>query len=122
MSLRAGLKKFSGLYLHFCQPPFLCTLRIALLSYHYYAAVLYCTGLSKINSPHVKEARGVGLLCGLQLDMPAGPVVAAAREMGVLAITAGAGDVVRLVPPLVVTEAEIDKCVEVLGKAIAQLK
>jgi 4-aminobutyrate aminotransferase-like enzyme len=35
---------------------------------------------------------------------------------------AGSGDVVRLVPPLVVTDAEIDMCVEVLGKAVAQLK
>ncbi|KAF5841195.1 pyridoxal phosphate-dependent transferase [Dunaliella salina] len=65
-------------------------------------------GLKKISSPHVKEVRGVGLLCGLQLDVPAGPVVTAAREMGVLAITAGSGDVVRLVPPLVVSDAEID--------------
>eukprot|EP00200_Dunaliella_tertiolecta_P010522 CAMPEP_0202368366 /NCGR_PEP_ID=MMETSP1127-20130417/482_1 /ASSEMBLY_ACC=CAM_ASM_000462 /TAXON_ID=3047 /ORGANISM="Dunaliella tertiolecta, Strain CCMP1320" /LENGTH=470 /DNA_ID=CAMNT_0048963775 /DNA_START=18 /DNA_END=1430 /DNA_ORIENTATION=+ len=79
-------------------------------------------GLRKISNPHVKEVRGVGLLCGMQLDVPAGPVVNAAREMGVLAITAGSGDVVRLVPPLVVSDAEIDKCVEVLGKAVAQLQ
>lgn len=83
-----------------------------------------CTraGLKKISSPHVKDVRGVGLLCGMQLDTSAGPVVNAARDMGVLAITAGAGDVVRLVPPLVVTDEEIDECVEVLGKAVAQMK
>ena len=80
------------------------------------------TGLRKINSPHVKEVRGVGLICGLQLDVPAGPVVSAARDMGLLAITAGAGDVVRLVPPLVVSEEEIDFCVDVLDKAVQQLK
>lgn len=78
-------------------------------------------GLRGIASAHVKEVRGEGLLCGVQLDVPAGPVVTAAREMGVLAITAGAGDVIRLVPPLVVTDEEIDACVAVLGKAIAQL-
>jgi acetylornithine/succinyldiaminopimelate/putrescine aminotransferase len=32
----------------------------------------YITGLKKINNPHVKDVRGVGLLCGMQLDVPAG--------------------------------------------------
>ena len=73
------------------------------------------------SNPHVKEVRGVGLLCGVQLDMPAGPVVDEAREQGVLAITAGKGDIVRLVPPLVVTDEEIDTCAEVLGKALAKV-
>eukprot|EP00197_Chlamydomonas_leiostraca_P006408 CAMPEP_0202867010 /NCGR_PEP_ID=MMETSP1391-20130828/8478_1 /ASSEMBLY_ACC=CAM_ASM_000867 /TAXON_ID=1034604 /ORGANISM="Chlamydomonas leiostraca, Strain SAG 11-49" /LENGTH=459 /DNA_ID=CAMNT_0049547005 /DNA_START=140 /DNA_END=1519 /DNA_ORIENTATION=- len=72
-------------------------------------------------NPHVKEVRGVGLLCGVQLDIMAGPVVDAARELGVLAITAGKGDVIRLVPPLVVTDEEIDACCEVLGKALAKV-
>ncbi|EFJ52769.1 acetylornithine aminotransferase [Volvox carteri f. nagariensis] len=72
-------------------------------------------------NPHVKEVRGVGLLVGVQLDVMAGPVVDTAREMGVLAITAGKGDVIRLVPPLVVGDAEIDKCCEVLGQALKRL-
>ncbi len=48
-------------------------------------------GLRKVTAgnPHVKEVRGVGLLVGIELDMQAGPVVEAARDMGVLAITAG---------------------------------
>lgn len=71
---------------------------------------------------HVQEVRGVGLLCGVQLDMMAGPVVDAAREdSGILAITAGKGDVIRLVPPLVVTDAEIDTCAEALAKALAKV-
>jgi len=45
--------------------------------------------------PNVKEIRGVGLIVGIQLDVPAGPMVEAARENGILAITAGKGDVVR---------------------------
>lgn len=73
------------------------------------------------NNPHVKEVRGTGLLCGVQLDIMAGPIVDAARDMGVLAITAGKGDVIRLVPPLVVEDAEIDKCAEVLAQAIAKI-
>jgi hypothetical protein len=53
-------------------------------------------------NPHVQEVRGLGLICGVQLGVPAGPLVAAARERGVIVITAGKGDIVRLVPPLVV--------------------
>lgn len=70
------------------------------------------------SNPHVKEVRGSGLLCGVQLDIMAGPIVEAARDMGILVITAGKGDVIRLVPPLVVTEEEIDKCAEVLAVAM----
>eukprot|EP00882_Tetradesmus_deserticola_P023584 GHRQ01025679.1.p2 GENE.GHRQ01025679.1~~GHRQ01025679.1.p2 ORF type:complete len:261 (+),score=148.45 GHRQ01025679.1:226-1008(+) len=70
---------------------------------------------------HVKEVRGLGLLVGVQLDFMAGPVVDAARAAGVLVITAGKGDVVRLAPPLTVTEAEIDHCCKVLGKVLAEV-
>lgn len=70
---------------------------------------------------HVKEVRGLGLLVGVQLDFMAGPVVEAARKAGLLIITAGKGDVVRLVPPLVVTDEEIDQCATVLGKLLAEV-
>lgn len=73
------------------------------------------------SNPHVKEVRGLGLLVGVQLDIMAGPIVDKARELGVLVITAGKGDVIRLAPPLIVSEAEIDYCAEVLGKAIKQV-
>ena len=64
---------------------------------------------------HVKEVRGVGLIVGVQLDISAGPWVDFAREKGVLAITAGKGDVLRLVPPLLITEEELEKAVAVLA-------
>jgi len=67
---------------------------------------------------HVKEVRGTGLLVGVQLDVPAGPVVGKCREDGVLVITAGDGDVVRLVPPLTLTDEDIDLAVKVLAAAI----
>ncbi len=56
-------------------------------------------GLRRVTkgNPHVKDVRGVGLLVGVELDQPAGPVVGAARDMGVLAITAGNGDIIRMV-------------------------
>lgn len=48
---------------------------------------------------------------------PAGPVCKLAMERGLIVITAGKGDVVRLVPPLTVSEAEIDEAVAVLADA-----
>lgn len=69
-------------------------------------------------NPHVKEVRGSGLIVGVQLDVSAGPWVDEARKEGILAITAGKGDVLRLVPPLVITEEEIDFAVEKLAKSI----
>mmetsp|Transcript_14950 Transcript_14950/g.32392 ORF Transcript_14950/g.32392 Transcript_14950/m.32392 type:complete len:459 (+) Transcript_14950:142-1518(+) len=70
---------------------------------------------------HVVDVRGTGLLVGVEMDMMVGPVVEAARDLGVLVITAGKGDIIRMVPPLVVTDEEVDKCAEVLGKAIAKV-
>lgn len=69
---------------------------------------------------HVVEVRGTGLIVGVQLDQPAGPVVDAARSKGLLIITAGKGDIVRLVPPLVVTDAEITECCRLLAEAAAE--
>lgn len=71
--------------------------------------------------PIHNQVRGLGLLVGVQLDFMAGPIVEAARAAGVLVITAGKGDVVRLVPPLTISEAEIDKACEVLGRVINEV-
>jgi acetylornithine aminotransferase len=71
-------------------------------------------------NPHVKEVRGMGLLVGVELDFMAGPVVEAARKEGLLIITAGKGDVVRLVPPLVITDEEIERCCSMLAKVLLE--
>ncbi|MFM9133891.1 MAG: acetylornithine transaminase, partial [bacterium] len=58
--------------------------------------------------PRVVEVRGRGLLLGIVLDAPiAGAVEAAARAHGMI-VNAVAPDVVRLAPPLVLTEADLD--------------
>ncbi|CAD7697600.1 unnamed protein product [Ostreobium quekettii] len=78
--------------------------------------------ISALNeNPHVREVRGIGLMLGVELDCPAGPVVAKALQMGLLVITAGGGNVVRLVPPLVVTFEEIDRCCDILVDAFKAL-
>lgn len=68
----------------------------------------------------VSEVRGDGLLVGLKAVIPAGDVVAALRREKLL--TVGAGDnVVRLLPPLIVTEAEIDDAMGRLERACVAL-
>lgn len=67
----------------------------------------------------VKEVRGMGLMCGIQLDdsLPVGKVVSSAREKGLIVISAGL-NTLRLVPPLVVTKDNIDEMMEILEKCI----
>ena len=56
------------------------------------------------------EVRGEGLLIGVKAVVPSGDLVAALRDQKLL--TVGAGDnVVRFLPPLIVTEAEIEDSV-----------
>jgi predicted acetylornithine/succinylornithine family transaminase len=73
--------------------------------------------LAERRKPRTRGARGRGLLQGLILDGDAGPVVARAREKGVLLSVAG-GNVVRFAPPLVVSKAEIDEAVQLLDAAL----
>lgn len=67
--------------------------------------------------PSVMSIRGLGLMRGIVLDRPAGPVVAKARELGLLLVSAGP-EVVRLVPPLTVTTDELDEGLVILGRAL----
>jgi acetylornithine/N-succinyldiaminopimelate aminotransferase len=62
------------------------------------------------------EVRGEGLLIGLKAVVPSADLVTALREQNLL--TVGAGEnVVRLLPPLIVSEAEIEEAVQRLDRA-----
>jgi acetylornithine/N-succinyldiaminopimelate aminotransferase len=67
--------------------------------------------------PHVVEVRGTGLLVGAELDQPAQAFVDAALDAGLVCLTSGA-NVLRLAPPLVVEEAEIDRALETLREVL----
>ena len=62
------------------------------------------------------EVRGMGLLLGMKCAIPVGEVQPACVAEGLLAIIAG-DNVLRLAPPLVVTEAECDEAVEMICRA-----
>jgi len=70
------------------------------------------------SSPRVREARGRGLMWGLELNEVAAPVVAAARERHLLILTAGP-TVIRIVPPLTITREEIERGVTILEEVLA---
>ncbi|HIZ59842.1 MAG TPA: aspartate aminotransferase family protein [Candidatus Dorea faecipullorum] len=68
-------------------------------------------------SDAVKERRGKGLMQGLAMNVPVGEVIAKAQEEGLLVISAG-GNVLRIVPPLIITEDHVDEMIEKLKKAL----
>jgi acetylornithine/N-succinyldiaminopimelate aminotransferase len=79
---------------------------------------LLSTGLEALVAAHPKlfaELRGSGLLLGIRCHVTAGDFVAALRANGLLALTAGE-NVLRLLPPLVVGEAEIEEGLGILNK------
>ncbi|HHB89937.1 MAG TPA: aspartate aminotransferase family protein [Anaerolineae bacterium] len=76
--------------------------------------------LEGLNHPHIQEVRGKGLMLGVQLDMPAAPVVEAGYRHGLLLLNAGA-DVLRLVPPLIITQEEVDIAIERLEATLADV-
>jgi acetylornithine aminotransferase len=67
--------------------------------------------------PGVVEVRGRGLLLGAIVDRPAGEIVEACRERGLLVLTAGA-DVVRLAPPLTIGPEDIDEALAILESVL----
>ncbi|KOS22399.1 Acetylornithine aminotransferase [Escovopsis weberi] len=67
------------------------------------------------------EIRGRGLILGLQLTEDPNPIVAAARERGLLVITAGT-NTLRFLPNLLITEEEIHQGMDILEAAIASTR
>ena len=63
--------------------------------------------LEAISSPRIKEVRGLGLMIGIELREKADPYVKALMEKGIIVLLAGS-NVLRLLPPLVITKEEID--------------
>ncbi len=69
-------------------------------------------------SRRVSEVRGRGLMWGIELSEPAAPFVAAARERRLLVVTAGP-NVLRIIPPLVITREELERGVGILEAVLA---
>jgi predicted acetylornithine/succinylornithine family transaminase len=74
-----------------------------------------------LQHPAIVEVRGVGLMRGLQLNVDAMPVVDAARERGLL-VNRTDEKVVRLLPPLTIEAADIDRAVEILDGVFSAVR
>jgi len=74
--------------------------------------------LSSIDSGKIREVRGVGLMLAVELREKAGPFLSAMIERGVIPLAAGS-TTIRLLPPLVVTESEMDRVVAVVRDVLA---
>lgn len=68
----------------------------------------------------VKDIRGVGLMQGIEVTIPASDIVSKCMEKGLLLIGAGA-NVVRFVPPLTVTQTEINSAIGILTDALQEI-
>lgn len=77
--------------------------------------------LHDLGSDKIVDVRGAGLLVGIEFEMTVAPLVKAARENGLLVISAG-DNVLRLCPPLIVTRQQIEKAVQILNHSLATLE
>ena len=69
--------------------------------------------LSEINSPHITDVRGRGLMAGIELDVAPGEIVNQGYEQGLLLVSSGT-NVVRFVPPLIIEKRHVDELVDKL--------
>ena len=76
-------------------------------------------GFQGIDSPIVREVRGLGLMVAIELKDKAAPYLAALAESGVLALSAGS-NVMRFLPPLVISAEDIDTVVEQVAAVLQQ--
>ena len=75
------------------------------------------TELEALDHPSVREIRGRGLLIGMQLRGRVTPVLKRLQQRGVLALPAGF-NVLRLLPPLVITEDELRSLVNAIRESL----
>ena len=73
--------------------------------------------LKNINSPLIKEIRGKGLMIGIEIEGNSLEIQKEALEKGLLILTAGK-NVLRLLPPLVISKEEIKKGAEILKQCL----
>ena len=68
----------------------------------------------------IETRRGIGMMQGLVFKVPVGPVINKALEKGLILINAGT-DIIRFVPPLVITEKDVDQMIGILTESIDEV-
>ncbi len=77
--------------------------------------------LERLPKDHIVEVRGAGLLMGVEFDRPVKPLIRAALDRGLLLINAGER-VLRLCPPLVITEQQLERGISILIDSLPALE
>jgi acetylornithine aminotransferase len=75
---------------------------------------------SPVGKAGLKEIRGQGLMIGMELNKPCSELTGRCAEKGLL-ISVTADSVIRMVPPLIITAAEIDEIVSILIPLVLEL-
>ncbi len=75
--------------------------------------------LMEINSPNIREVRGIGLMVGIEMKQKVTGYIKSLQEKKVIALNAGM-TVIRLLPPLVITYEQIDHLVQALTEVLTQ--
>ncbi|MBL8062855.1 MAG: aspartate aminotransferase family protein [Anaerolineales bacterium] len=75
--------------------------------------------LKKLESPNIREVRGIGLMVGIEMKQKVAPYIKILQEKRIIALNAGM-TVIRLLPPLVITYEQIDHLVDVLREVLTQ--
>lgn len=75
--------------------------------------------LKRIESPLIRDVRGLGLILGVELKIKVTPVLQALMERNVLALPAGP-NVLRLLPPLVIEKKDLDTAIDVIEQVLAE--
>lgn len=76
--------------------------------------------LADLPRDKVREVRGLGLLIGIELRSKVTPVLKALQDHGVLALPAGT-TVLRLLPPLVISQADLESAVQAIEAVLATM-
>ena len=79
----------------------------------------FMTRLQRIESPLVREVRGLGLMVGMELKQKVTPYLQALMAQGVLALPAGL-TVMRFLPPLVISQADLAKAADAVELVLSQ--
>lgn len=66
-----------------------------------------------------KEVRGLGLMRGLECEAPVGEICQKALKKGLIVLSAGT-NVIRFVPPLIVTKSHVDEMIQILSEVLAE--
>jgi acetylornithine/LysW-gamma-L-lysine aminotransferase len=74
--------------------------------------------LKEINSPNIREVRGLGLMVGIEMKQKVTPYIKMLQERKIIALNAGL-TVIRLLPPLVITYEQIDHLVGELTEVLS---